>query len=213
MAEAVTIRDLRGDDRAGFLLVMAQAFERDPLFVATFGEKRGDGSRVSVLTFLSFMFDMNRLMGGTPRGLFVGGRLVACTLLEPPAASALVAKGRLIVSALRFLPVAFVLPSHATVFLNDYTQRTRAAAPSCPHNYLAMLGVHPDMQGFGFGRRMMHDAVERTRTDDRTRGIALDTENEANVRLYERWGFRKIVSLKLGDIDAHCMFLPLGDET
>lgn len=211
MTDAALIRNLGGNDRADFLAVMARAFEQDPLFLATFRGGRDDGSERRVLAFLSFLFDMNRLMGGTPRGLFVGGRLVACALLEPPSTSSIVSAGRMMASALRFLPVAFALPPRATAFLNGYMKRTRAAVPSCPHAYLVMLGVQPGEQGRGFGRRMVQDAIERTRTERRAAGIALDTENEDNVRLYERWGFRKVTSLDLGCVEAHCMFRPIGE--
>lgn len=211
MTESAHIRDLRGNDRASFLAVMARAFEQDPLFLATFWGRKGDGSERQVLAFLSFLFDMNRLIGGTPRGLFVGGRLVACALLEPSSASSFVSAGRMIVSAFRFLPVAFALPPRATAFLNEYTKRTRSAVPRRPHSYLVMVGVQPNEQGRGFGRRLVQDAIERTRTNRLAHGIALDTENEANVGLYERWGFQKVASLELGRVEAHCMFLPLGE--
>jgi ribosomal protein S18 acetylase RimI-like enzyme len=156
------------------------------------------------------MFDMNRLMRGAPRGLFVDGQLAACALLDPYASPFASTVGG-IVSALRFLPVAIALPFGATAFLNAYTKRTRAAAPQTPHGYLVMVGVLPQAQGRGFGRQLVEDAIGRTRTDPRATGIALDTENEANVRLYERWGFRRRASLDLGGVHAHCMFLPFGE--
>ena len=208
MADAVLIRDLRSGDRADFIAVMAEAFENDPLFLTVFGEREGWERRVA--SFLSFMFAMNRLMQGTPRGLFVDGRLRACALLEPPA-SRLASVAGAFASALRFLPVACRLPKRATAFLNTYTQRTRAAAPRDRHGYLVMVGVRPEAQGHGFGRLLVEDAIARTRADPRATGVALDTENEANVRLYARWGFRKTVSLDLGDVHAHCMFLPFGE--
>jgi ribosomal protein S18 acetylase RimI-like enzyme len=210
MAEAIFIRDLRPGDRAGFIEVMALAFARDPLFLKAFGARGEERWERSVTSFLSFMFDMNRLMRGAPRGLFVDGRLAACALLEPRVSPFASAVGG-IASALRFLPVAVALPWHATVFLNAYTKRTRAEAPRAPHGYLVMVGVLPQAQGGGFGRRMVEDAIRRTRADPGATGIALDTENEANVRLYERWGFRKRASLDLGGVDAHCMFLPFGE--
>lgn len=210
MADAMLIRDLRAGDRADFIEVMAQAFETDPLFLKAFG-LRGEGGRGRrVTSFLSFMFDMNRLMRGTPRGVFLGGRLTACALLEPPLSPFASTLGAF-ASALRFLPVAFRLPGNGTAFLNSYTQRTRAAAPRRAHGYLVMVGVRPQAQGQGLGRRLVEDAIARTRADLRATGIALDTENEANVRLYERWGFRKTASLDLGGVHAHCMFLPFGE--
>jgi ribosomal protein S18 acetylase RimI-like enzyme len=210
VADAVTIRDLRAGDRTDFIEVMALAFEQDPLFLKAFGARGQGRSERAVGSFLSFMFDMNRLIRGTPRGLFVDGRLAACALLEPCASPFASAIGG-IASALRFLPVAIALPLGATAFLNAYTKRTRDAAPQTPHGYLVMVGVLPQAQGRGFGKLLVEDAIERTRGNPRATGIALDTENEANVRLYERWGFRRRGSLDLGGVHAHCMFLPLGE--
>lgn len=68
--------------------------------------------------------------------------------------------------------------------------------------YLVMVGVQPGEQARGLGHRMVQDAIERTRNDRRAVGIARDTENEDNVRLYERWGFRKVASLQLGRVEA-----------
>ena len=210
MSDAVLIRELRSSDRADFIAVMAEAFEKDPLFLTAFGARGEGGWERRVASFLSFMFDMNRLMQGTPRGLFVNGRLCACVLLDPPVSRLASAAGAF-ASALRFVPVASTLPMRATAFLNTYTKRTRVAAPRGPHGYLVMIGVLPQMQGCGFGRRMVEDAITRTRDDPSATGIALDTENDANVRLYEGWGFRKRASLDLGGVHAHCMFLPFGE--
>lgn len=210
MADALLIRDLRAGDRADFIVVMAQAFEADPLFLTAFGARGEGGWERRVASFLSFMFDMNRLMRGTPRGVFVGGRLSACALLEPPSSRLAAAIGTL-ASTLRFVPVACTLPMRATTFLNNYTKRTRAAAPHGSHGYLVMVGVLREAHGRGFGRRLVEDAIARTRTDPRATGIALDTENQANVRLYQGWGFHKTASLDLGSVHAHCMFLPFGE--
>ncbi|KIH84158.1 Histone acetyltransferase HPA2 [Pseudomonas batumici] len=155
---------------------------------------------------MSFLFDMNRLMGGTPRGLFVGQQLMACALLEPPSGSRLVMGVRLTLSILRFLPVTLAMPLRVTAFLNEYMKRTRAASPPSPHCYLSLIGVHPDGQGRGFGRRLMMDAFDRSQSHGRSTGIALDTENEANVALYQRWGFRTLASVDLGGVTAHCLF-------
>lgn len=210
MADAALVRNLRSSERADFIAVMAEAFEGDPLFLTAFGARGEEGWERRVASFLSFMFDMNRLMQGTPRGLFVDGRLCACALLEPPVSTLASLVGGL-ASALRFVPVAFALPTRATAFLNTYTRRTRAAPSRNPHGYIVMVGVRPKAQGQGFGRRLVEDAIARTRAIPPATGIALDTENEANVRLYQHWGFRKTASLDLGGVHAHCMFLPFGE--
>ncbi len=196
------IRTLTTAERPAFVTLMAQAFRHDPLFLAAFGDP---DHQTASGAFMSFMFDMTRLMGGHPSGIFVEGQLMGCILLEPPASNKLLASIRMILSALRFLPVAIRLPTGSSAFLNTYMTQTRAAAPATPHSYLTMIGVHPEGQGRGFGQQLMVDAIAQGTP------IALNTENMANVALYERWGFSLTSSVDLGHVTAHCMFRPKDD--
>ncbi|UCG44247.1 MAG: GNAT family N-acetyltransferase [candidate division WOR-3 bacterium] len=56
-----------------------------------------------------------------------------------------------------------------------------------PHWYLALLGVGPEFQGRGFGRRLLWPMLDRL--DQENLPVWLDTETEENVRYYERIGF------------------------
>lgn len=208
MPEAITVRDLHQRERPAFIAVMGEAFKRDPLFVAAFGAP-DINQRVLPQAFLAFLFDMNRLLGGAPRGLFVDGRLTACALLEPPAAGPVVNGLRQIGVALRFLPLTFRMKWRSIAFFNRAMRLAAATAPPAPHCYLRMIGVHPDGQGHGHGRRLMEDAIEHAQRDPRATGIALDTENDANVALYARWGFTLLASVDLGAATVHCMFRPV----
>ncbi|MGB3485660.1 MAG: GNAT family N-acetyltransferase [Mycobacterium sp.] len=69
----------------------------------------------------------------------------------------------------------------------------QVATPAQPENAwnLATLGVHPDSQGAGLGGAMISAglaAVDQCHSGDT--GVALETSDERNVRLYERSGFR-----------------------
>lgn len=210
MTEA--IRDLRPSDKAAFITVMADAFAHDPLFVVAFGEDDGrPGTRTSTEVFLSFLFDMTRIMGGTARGLFVDGHLAGCSLVEPPAGSLLAQTCRTLASLLRFLPVAITLPLRTTVLLNDYMKATRAAAPRRPHHYLALVGVRPVRQGHGLGRRLVENVVEQAEGHPTSKGLALDTENARNAALYRSWGFEMREAVDIGGLTAYCMFRPAGE--
>lgn len=56
-----------------------------------------------------------------------------------------------------------------------------------PHWYLATLGVDPTSQGQGQGTLLVREGLDRADSD----GVEayLETETEANVRFYERFGF------------------------
>ncbi|CAN7457311.1 GNAT family N-acetyltransferase [Aminobacter sp. LjRoot7] len=211
MSEA--IRDLQPSDKAAFVALMAEAFARDPLFVAALGEDVGClGKKAATEVFLSFLFGMTRIMGGAPRGLFVDGQLAGCSLVEPPAGNPIVQTFRPLASLLRFLPVAIRLPLRTTVLLNDYMKATRAAAPGLPHHYLTLVGVLPERQSQGLGRRLVEDALEQSRCHQRSMGLALDTENPANAALYRRWGFEMRETVDIGSLTAYCMFRPTGEH-
>jgi ribosomal protein S18 acetylase RimI-like enzyme len=65
--------------------------------------------------------------------------------------------------------------------------------PPFPKNYFAHLGVSPECQGQGIGRRLVEHFLERSRTEHQTHA-ALDV-SITNIRaqaLYERIGFKTI---------------------
>ena len=196
MSGTIDIRNLQPTDRPAFINLMANAFQHDPLFEKALGIPNDPAAAAK---FLTFMFDMTRIMGGSPRGAWRNGRLRGCYLMEPPSQGKLIDFTRLLAVTARFLPVAMKLSRQSTGFLNAYMRDTRAVAPKTPHSYLTMIGVDPDAQGQGIGRLMLEDAISHG-TD-----IALDTENLDNVGLYEHWGFRLCHSVDVDGITAHCM--------
>ncbi|MBS3975026.1 MAG: GNAT family N-acetyltransferase [Actinobacteria bacterium] len=212
------LRDLTRRDRRAFVETMGTAFADDPLFVMLFGpaaREMGEARTSSCrrrAAFVAYLFDMNRLMGGTPRGLFAEGRLVGAALLEPPPRGAAANGLRMLAAALRFAPLLPRLGATRSALLNRYFRGTRAAVPRAPHHYLLMIGVRPGAQGRGWGKRLMQDAISRSDRVSRSAGIALDTENADNVRLYELWGFERRARFEVGGVVVHSMFRPRQAE-
>ena len=60
--------------------------------------------------------------------------------------------------------------------------------PTEPYWYLQILGVDPTRQGRGIGSRMLREALAMADRDDVA--SVLETSKPANLRLYERYGFR-----------------------
>lgn len=193
------IRDLTSADRLDFIDLMRDAFVADPLFLLAFHRDRYHQQTAS---FLSFMFDMIRILKGRRRGAFVNGQLVGCSLLEMPRSDGPFGMLRV---GLRFLPVAFKLAGPATRLLNDYMRDTRAAAPTRPHHYLCMVGIARNRQGMGLGKALVQDAIAIADADRGSVGLALDTENPDNVSRYQRWGFELVAQVDLGKVEAYCM--------
>lgn len=196
----MTVRALQASDRGAFIEVMTAAFRWDPMIVATIGERPE-----ALRTFLSFMFDMTMLVRGTRLGVFEAGDLAGCALIEPMDGRSFGDRLRMMGAAIRFLPVALRIPGASTALFNRYHTATRAAAPREPHAYLTMVGVDPKHQGKGFGRLLIEAAADAA-AEMGAAGVALDTENPANVPLYEKHGFIQTARLELGPFTSFCMY-------
>jgi ribosomal protein S18 acetylase RimI-like enzyme len=62
--------------------------------------------------------------------------------------------------------------------------------PGAPHLYLNMLGVRSVLAGQGIGRRLLDAVHAHSRAEPGSAGVALSTEDPANVALYEHVGYR-----------------------
>ena len=67
-----------------------------------------------------------------------------------------------------------------------------------PYVYLVVLGVGPEFQGKGWGGKLLRGIISHCR--ERGRALYLDTETEANVRMYEHYGFRTIKQIVLPEL-------------
>lgn len=168
-------------DRRAASAVIAASFQHDPLFVRVVGE------RVALrVPFAAYLFDMVGILGGSRWGWFEGGRLSAVMLLERRGAPS---HTRAVLAALHLLPLVPRIGLDSARWLNRYALVTHASGPDAPHHYLTLLAVAPHAQGRGLGRRMVAAAWSQTLADPASKALALDTENQANVALYQHLGF------------------------
>nr|WP_246301395.1 GNAT family N-acetyltransferase [Microbacterium immunditiarum] len=135
------------------------------------------------------------------------GRLVGVALTQVPLGR-LARLLRLPVVGARFVPVAVAVRPRVLRRLRDYDRRCRALAPRTPHHTLTMVGVRDEARGAGHGRRLIEDAIAMAEADPGSSGIGLDTENPANVALYEHLGFHLLGVVDMGAFRAHVMFHP-----
>lgn len=66
-----------------------------------------------------------------------------------------------------------------------------------PHWYLFIAAIDPDLQGQGRGGALLREGLARVDAD----GLPcfLDTNNEANLSLYERFGFTTVAQVQVGE--------------
>lgn len=68
-----------------------------------------------------------------------------------------------------------------------------------------MIGVKPEAQGKGIGKILMQHLFQSIKDDPESQGIALDTENEENVALYQKLGFTLRETTKMDQVHVFCM--------
>ncbi|MFC1990769.1 GNAT family N-acetyltransferase [Chloroflexota bacterium] len=65
--------------------------------------------------------------------------------------------------------------------------------------YLLIAGVATEMQGKGFGRKLIGAAIEKSEREGLP--LYLETETEENVKMYEHFGFRLLKRITLPIVD------------
>jgi ribosomal protein S18 acetylase RimI-like enzyme len=184
------------------LEVLALAFESDPSFRYASGAS-GDRHRERVRALVRAALEVHVAGGNPARGVLRNNELLAVSLVESPGAS--LPWGTTARSLLRLL-----VSTTPGVTLRSL----RAALPPLrrrprePHHFLSMLAVHPEARGQGLARLLLEDLHADCDAHPDSIGVALDTENPHNVRLYERFGYRVTVRLRVGGLDAWCMLRP-----
>jgi ribosomal protein S18 acetylase RimI-like enzyme len=90
--------------------------------------------------------------------------------------------------------------------LNQYGALTAPHNAAEPHFYLIALGVHPNFQGRGYGRRLLDEVQSLSEAHPTSTGVGLDTEKPSNVSFYEHCGYRVTAKTRLETVDIWCMF-------
>lgn len=79
-----------------------------------------------------------------------------------------------------------------------------------PNILLGMIGVVPEHQGRGAGRTLLEYVIAMAEANPVAQGVALDTEVEENVGLYERFGFQVRGQGSVDEMPIWVMFRPNG---
>ncbi len=79
------------------------------------------------------------------------------------------------------------------------TEDRRKHMDGCNYLYLLVVGVATEMQGKGFGRKLIGAAIEKSEREGRQ--LYLETETEENVQMYEHFGFRLLKNITLPIVD------------
>jgi ribosomal protein S18 acetylase RimI-like enzyme len=182
--------------------VLSRAFAADPLMRYLFAE-RGRDYRSCLRAIFQYQCALQLelqwpLLGIIPRTRIAG--VVGIGLPEQPAWPKSVTE---LQSAL-----TNQMGPQAVERLDRYAARTNGHFPNEPLFYVRMIGVRPESQGQGYARLLLEAVHRRSEAHPKSTGVALDTENAANVEIYKRMGYQVVGQAKVDTITIWCMIRP-----
>ena len=183
--------------------VLQRALEPDPLFQFLFSHQNRDKD---ISVFFTYMIRKSTLL--KEKALYIphNGQPVCVANLELPTSKRNFQMFSSPLFIMETLVLMFKLPKRIVRHLNSYMKYTTLARPDLPHHYLTFIGVDPEHQGQGIGKIMLEHLHSLVESDPHSCGIGLDTENPANVLLYEHLGYKLTGEHTLGNITIYCMF-------
>lgn len=193
---------LKTSDVENCVKVIASAFKNDPLFTHTFST---DEEKELFSRFL-----IKKALALGENGLVVkeNDTIIGVASFEKDS-------GNMIKSLLKMMRFDFIrevlklkrmMPSEGFAFFNQYMRFTTSVRPKQPHHYLIFIGIAPEAQGRGIGRDILEEIHEKVDADPESLGIGLDTENEANVAYYEKFGYKLIEKRAINQVTVYAMF-------
>ncbi|GAC1458158.1 MAG: hypothetical protein PVSMB4_17820 [Ktedonobacterales bacterium] len=204
--DGISIIDIPEERSEEAAEVLALAFDHDPLTRYFFAETDANASALyqDRLRVLMRMACAQRLARGWPlKGVSADGALVGVACITPPDASQSTVPTVLQTAAERFRAL---IGESAARRLAAYGRLEDAHRRSDPHFYVSVLGVHPKAQGRGYGRILLDAVQALAQAHPAAVGVALDTENPANVALYQHCGYELTVQTTLDTLDVWFMF-------
>lgn len=94
----------------------------------------------------------------------------------------------------------------------DYHEQILKLLPEGLCHYLPFVGVDPDYQRHGLGRRLMEAVEHICRESPVSSGIALDTGNARYIRFYTSMGYKPCGEIELGPVREVVLFKSLVSE-
>ncbi len=199
---STTIGPLANPDQAAVSALLSNAFAADPAY-QYFLEGCAPADRDRYRDHLVRFIVSYHCRSGMPVwGVTHQGVLVACALLEVPAPG-----WQRAIAVLTTLPSLIGrVPWSCVTRMNRYALHSRQGLPATFRYFLVKIGVAPGQQGQGFGKMLISAIADHCRKLDQT--LALDTENPANVPLYQHLGFHLHDEQMLDTLRIYRLHLP-----
>lgn len=199
----MTLRDLAEGELPAAAAVLGDGMRDNPIHLRVFGDDPAVRERALTRLFESALRRVHAK--GVVQGAFEDGRLVGvCGRIRP--GDCRIGFGQ----KLRFLPSLLAANPLPTVLrILSWAGAWGEEDSDAPHWHLGPVGVLRSRQGQGIGRELMASFCA---TMDAARSVAyLETDNESNVRFYEKSGFA-VVSRRSA-VGTPCWFMARAPKT
>ena len=185
MVDGAIVRSVTREDIPTLSLVLARAFDTDPVFI--WATRQGE-ERIRVLTDL-FSYTLEESLRGGLSTCSVDMR--ACAVWFPPDYVDASSLGDLLMLPRVIRWTGFRRLSRFVSFVGEM----RAHRPREHHFYLDAIGVAPEAQGKGYGSALLAHTLAIA--DSSGLPAYLESTKPRNNILYERHGFRVIAEAPL----------------
>lgn len=178
---------------------LARAFEDDPLMRYCFS---GPAYFDSVREVHRFVCEARLELGWPIIGTVSGKRITGVACVSPPEKRDWPAS-----LAEKYERFQARIGDESAGKMRRLMGLSKKHVPAQSHYYLAALGVRPEWQGKGVGRILLDAVHKMSESHKESTGVYLETATEANVRLYEHFGYRLIARDRLDDaVDLWYLF-------
>ncbi len=183
--------------------IFSAAFENDPMHLLIFED---DSSRLEMVRAV-YIFVVNHIAPGLNykiKGIEINDNLIAVIIFTTPESKKewtpeLMKEGE---------KTGKITGERYVTMIREYASKAMANRPKEPHFYINELAVSHEHQRRGYGRALMEYVENLSNEQVLSTGIALDTSNPDNVKMYEHLGYKVTSEFKFHGIKGYSMFKP-----
>jgi ribosomal protein S18 acetylase RimI-like enzyme len=140
-------------------------------------------------------------------GIYANGKLIAVADIESPdhipSLSHIITNFKTLGTFIRLSITAGIRSIFRAI---QYDLAQSKHRPKKPHFYIVCVGVHPDYQGQGYGKKLIEYAHQLSEAHPTSGGTGLDTENPENVSVYKHLGFEVVETNPIHGLKMWTMF-------
>ena len=195
------IKSIKSVDFENAIDIFTEAFIDDPLFLFAFPdfEKR---KRLTRIMYEFVVLDLVPEMKLKLIGLIENDKLVSVgTYTTPDSTTGWTDK---LDKAVKDMWIK--ANDNSIRMIGEYSMKSRNFEIKEPHFYFNELAVLPEEQGKGYGKEMFKYVEAKCLKHPAAKGIALDTPNPKNVKIYRHLGYKVVHKFKFHDLTGYTMY-------